>query len=164
MMPKSKLLLASMTLLMAYSVTAQEPSPQLLRQQVENTERAFAATMAERDYAAFTRFLSDEAVFFSGETVLHGKQEVAAAWKPYFDGAEAPFAWEPQVVEVLDSGALALSSGPVYDPGGKLVSHFTSIWRLEAPGTWRIIFDKGSRACSAPVPEEKDQDETDREE
>jgi ketosteroid isomerase-like protein len=148
-----------MTLLMACTVSAQESSSLQLRQQVENTERAFAATMAERDYAAFTRFLSDEAVFFSGETVLHGKQEVAAVWKPYFDGAEAPFAWEPQVVEVLDSGALALSSGPVYDPGGKLVSNFTSIWRLEAPGTWRIIFDKGSRACSAPVPEEKHPEE-----
>jgi ketosteroid isomerase-like protein len=159
MMPKSKLLLASMTLLMAYSVTAQEPSPQLLRQQVEDAERAFAATMAKRDYSAFTTFLSDEAVFFSGETVRRGRQEVAAAWKPYFDGAEAPFAWEPQVVEVLDSGTLALSSGPVYDPGGALVSHFTSIWRLEAPGTWRIIFDKGNRACDAPALEEKDPEE-----
>jgi ketosteroid isomerase-like protein len=141
---------------MANTVCAQESSPAQLRQQVEDTERAFAASMADRDYAAFTQFLSDEAVFFSGESVLHGKQEVAAAWKPYFDGAEAPFAWEPQVVEVLDSGTLALSSGPVYDPGGKLVSHFTSIWRLEVPGTWRIIFDKGNKACSAPVPEEKD--------
>jgi len=163
-MLRSKLLLVSMTLLMACSVAAGEPGTLQLRQQVESTERAFAATMAKRDYAAFTRFLSDEAVFFSGETVQHGKQEVAAAWKPYFDGAEAPFAWEPQVVEVLDSGTLALSSGPVYDPGGTLVSHFTSIWRLEAPGRWRIIFDKGNKACSAPAPKEKDPDETGREE
>lgn len=27
--------------------------------------------------------------------------------------AEAPFSWEPAQVEVLDSGTLALSSGPV---------------------------------------------------
>ena len=161
---RSKLLLASITLLLICSVDAQEFSALQLKQQVEDAERAFAATMARRDYAAFTTFLSDEAVFFSGETALHGKQEVAAAWKPFFDGEEAPFAWEPGVVEVLDSGTLALSSGPVFDPGGKLFSHFTSIWRLEAPGTWRVIFDKGNKACSAQVPDEKDQDETDPEE
>lgn len=48
---------------------------------------------------------------------------------------------------VLDSGTLALSTGPVRDPKGKLVATYTSIWRLEAPGTWRIVFDKGNDAC-----------------
>lgn len=148
-----------MIMFMANGVSAQEPSPAQLRQQVEDTERDFAATMADRDYSAFTQFLSEEAIFFSGESVLHGKQEVAAAWKVYFDGAVAPFAWKPQGVEVLDSGTLALSTGPVYDPGGTLVSTFTSIWRLEAPGKWRIIFDKGNRACPLPMPEEKDPEE-----
>jgi len=159
-MSKSKhLLLASLIVLMANTVGAQESSPAQLRQQVEDTERAFAASMADRDYAAFTQFLSDEAVFFSGDSALRGKKAVEAAWKPYFDGAEAPFAWAPQRVEVLDSGALALSTGPVYDTGGTLVGTFTSIWRLEAPGTWRIIFDKGNDVCEGPVPEEKDPEE-----
>jgi len=153
------LLLASMMLLMVRSTSAQEPGMDQLHQQVEDTERAFAATMADRDYAGFTKFLSNEAVFFSGETVLHGKQEVAAAWKPYFEGPDAPFSWEPRDVEVLNSGDLALSTGPVYDSGGTLVSTFTSIWRLEAPGTWRIIFDKGNKVCVDPVPEEKDPEE-----
>jgi uncharacterized protein YceK len=34
--------------------------------QVFATERAFAKTMADRDYAAFTSFLAADAVFFSG--------------------------------------------------------------------------------------------------
>ena len=142
-----------MTLLMAYTVSAQDPDLVQLRQQVENTERAFAATMADRDHESFTSFLSDEAVFFSGETPLRGKQQVADAWKAYFEEPEAPFSWEPQQVEVLDSGTLALSSGPVSDPGGKMVARFTSIWRLEASGNWRIIFDKGNRACDGPTRE-----------
>ena len=37
------------------------------------------------------------------------------------------------------------------DPAGKTISTFSSIWRLEAPGTWRIVFDKGSPVCD-PVP------------
>jgi ketosteroid isomerase-like protein len=64
---------------------------------------------------------------------------------------DAPFSWEPAEVEVLASGALALSSGPVRDPHGKLIGRFMSIWRLEAPGQWRVVFDKGSPVCDCPT-------------
>jgi ketosteroid isomerase-like protein len=115
--------------------------------QVFATERAFARTMADRDHAAFTSFLSDDAVFFSGPEPRRGKQAVADWWKRFYDKPQAPFSWEPEKVEVLDSGNLALSSGPVRDPNDKLIATFTSIWRLEAPGTWRIVFDKGNEVC-----------------
>ena len=117
-----------------------------------DTERAFAKTMADRNHAAFTSFLSDEAVFFTSTKALRGKSEVAEFWKKFYDGPTAPFSWQPETVEVLDSGTLALSSGPVRDPQGKLVATFTSIWRQEAPGTWRIIFDKGNDVCDCPKP------------
>jgi ketosteroid isomerase-like protein len=117
------------------------------RDQVMATERAFAQTMADRDHSAFTRFLSTDAVFFSGTTPLRGKQAVADHWARFYAGAAAPFSWEPKDVEVLDSGDLALSSGPVRDASGKLIATFTSIWRREAPATWRIVFDKGNPVC-----------------
>ncbi|MGB7452241.1 MAG: nuclear transport factor 2 family protein, partial [Lysobacterales bacterium] len=101
-------------------------------------------------FEGFVSFLSDEAVFFSGETPLRGKQKVADTWKSYYEQADAPFSWEPETVVVLESGTLALSSGPVLDPEGKMVATFNSIWRLEAPGVWRIVFDKGSVACDKP--------------
>jgi ketosteroid isomerase-like protein len=107
-------------------------------------ERAFAATMARRDLAAFGEFLSEEAVFFGGSTPLRGKQRVLAAWSPFFAGETAPFSWEPDAVEVLDSATLALSTGLVRDAGGNVTARFNSIWRLEAPGVWRVVFDKGS--------------------
>jgi len=115
----------------------------VLEQQVADTERAFAKTMADRDHAAFTGFLSDEAVFFSGPEPLRGKAAVAAWWKRFYANPAAPCSWKPDRVEVLDSGTLALSTGPVFDPGGKCIGRFTSIWRQEAPAVWRIIFDKG---------------------
>jgi ketosteroid isomerase-like protein len=118
------------------------PDLQALTRDVTETERAFARSMAERDHAAFTRYLSEQAVFFGGKNVLHGKAEVAAAWKRYFDDKEAPFSWRPDHVEVLADGTLALSTGPVHDPAGKPIARFDSIWRLEG-GQWRIVFDKG---------------------
>ena len=119
-----------------------------LTKQVADTERAFAATMRARDHAAFTRFVSDEAVFFAGSAPLRGKEAVAKAWLPFYDKPEAPFSWEPDQVEVVDSGTLAYSSGPVYDAMGKQSGRFHSIWRLEAPGVWRIVFDRGSDPCN----------------
>jgi ketosteroid isomerase-like protein len=142
-----QLALTCVSLLMACAVSAQEADLEQLRQQVEDTERAFASTMSDRDHDAFTSFLSDETIFFSGDTPLRGKQQVADAWKPYFQEPGAPFSWEPQMVVVLDSGTLALSSGPVRDPDGKQVATFNSIWRLDPDGTWQIIFDKGSSFC-----------------
>ena len=126
------------------------PANQLaLQRQVADTERAFAKTMADRDLAAFASFLADEVVFFNGPTPIRGKAAVVTAWRPYFTSPTAPFAWTPEQVEVLPTGRLALSSGPVFAPDGKQVASFTSIWRLEAPGVWRIVFDKGCD-CAPP--------------
>jgi len=148
-----QLILTCITLLVAFAVTAQEADLEPLRQQVEATERAFAKTMADRDHDAFTSFLADETVFFAGEKPLRGKLAVASAWKPFFEKPDAPFSWEPVTVVVLDSGTLALSSGPVRDPAGKEVATFNSIWRREPGGQWKIVFDKGSDTCNCPAQE-----------
>lgn len=117
-----------------------------LARQVREAELGFASTMARRDHAAFGTYVADEALFFGGRTgVLRGKAAVVEGWKAFFDGAAAPFSWEPETVEVLDSGTLALSSGPVRDPQGNQIGTFNSIWRLEPDGRWRVVFDKGCR-------------------
>lgn len=113
-----------------------------LARQVFVAESSFAATMARRDFAAFGEFVSTEAIFF-GRSALRGKAAVIDAWRSYFEGADAPFFWRPETVEVLPSGTLALTSGPVFAPDGELTNTFTSVWRLEPDGKWRVIFDRG---------------------
>ena len=132
------------------AVFAAEPIVNDSRQTVEETERAFADTMAQRDFEKFKSFLAEEAVFFSGETALRGKQQIADAWEAYFKEPQAPFSWEPESVEVLESGTLAWSTGPVYDAEGKVVATFNSVWQLDASHQWRIVFDKGNAACNCP--------------
>src|SRR5690349_5148964 len=75
-------------------------SADALRQQVFDTERGFAQTMAKRDFQAFTSYLSEETVFFSGPTPLHGKKAVSDWWKKFYEAEKAPFSWEPKQVEV----------------------------------------------------------------
>lgn len=120
----------------------------ILSQQVFAAESSFAATMAKRDLEGFAMFLSSEAVFFGDTAALRGKAAVVEGWRRFFAGPVAPFSWKPEVIEVLSSGTLALSSGAVQDPNGNPVGTFNSIWRREPDGNWRIIFDKGGPACA----------------
>jgi ketosteroid isomerase-like protein len=108
--------------------------------------------MADRDAAGFAKFLTQDSVFMSGGTALRGVNEIAVGWKAFFDGPRAPFSWEPEFVQVLASGTLAMSSGPVRDPSGKRVGTFNSVWRREANGEWKIVIDNGCPACNCDAP------------
>jgi ketosteroid isomerase-like protein len=116
-----------------------------LADDLEAVETAFAATMAARDHRGFKAFLADEVIFFNGDVELRGKKAVAAAWAPFFSGETAPFSWRPEVVSVLDSGNLGLTSGAVLDPEGNRVGTFNSVWRKTPEGGWEIVFDRGCR-------------------
>ena len=116
-------------------------------QQVMTVERAFAQTMADRDLEGFASFIDEEAVFLAGDDPLRGKAQIVAGWTRYFADPAAPFSWQPDRVEVLDSGNLAYSTGPVRNAEGVVVARFNSIWRRDANGHWRVVFDKGNKVC-----------------
>lgn len=156
-MPRNRAPLAVCLLALTFVAAESADNPNdTLREELRRTEAAFAKTMADRDHAAFTSFLAEETVFF-GRSVLRGKVAVAAAWKPFYEGP-APFSWAPERFEVLDSGGLGMTSGPVFDPAGNRVGTFNSVWRRTPEGRWRILFDigcpecEGTRKAAAVVP------------
>jgi ketosteroid isomerase-like protein len=120
--------------------------------EVRAAETAFAKSMADRDHAAFTALLADDTVFWGGKGALRGKVAVAADWKRFFDGPAAPFSWAPSEVEVLTSGDLGFTSGPVLDPKGTRIGTFNSVWRRQPDGAWKIVFDKGCPPCECGKP------------
>ena len=138
--------LAIVATVLAIATASAQTSLESRREEVFAAERAFARTMAERDFVAFGRYVAADCVFFSGSTPLRGRAAVLAAWKPFFDGAQAPFSWEPDQVEVLASGDLALSTGLVKDPAGAVSARFNTIWQRQPDGRWLVIFDKGGPA------------------
>jgi len=134
----------SLTLLLALLVdAARAQDRRALARQVFEAESAFAHTLATRDSQAFATFVAGDAIFFGREGTLQGRGAVVAGWRRFFEGAAPPFSWSPETVEVLESGTLALSSGPVRDPSGRRVGTFNSIWRRDPDGHWRVVFDKG---------------------
>jgi uncharacterized protein (TIGR02246 family) len=142
-MNRRSVLIAPAVLLAGCATAQSRPDNAALVKQVIDTELAFARTMADRDHAAFASFLADEAVFLMGGKPQRGKAAVAEYWKRFYTDPKAPFSWKPDHVQVLDSGGLAASTGPVFDPDGKLFARFYSTWRREDSGTWRIVFDDG---------------------
>ena len=122
-----------------------------LTQQVRDAENGFAATMAKRDHQAFATFIAEDAVFFGGENrAYRGKKAVVDSWKGLYEKPDAPFSWRSESVEVIESGKLAHSSGPVFNPKGERMGTFNSVWRREKDGIWRVVFDKGCPPCNCP--------------
>jgi ketosteroid isomerase-like protein len=145
-LPLVVLLLASTTVGAGEPVDLAEAEDSLRR-----AEMAFARTMVDRDHAAFTALVADDAVFLGQTRVYRGRDAVAAAWKPLFEAPEAPFSWAPDRIAVLEGGDLGLSSGPILDPGGTRVGTFNSVWRRRVEdGRWEVILDLGCPPCSGP--------------
>lgn len=149
------LTLAVLLLALVPAATRPQSRPETnaeLMEEVRRIEIAFARTMADRDHPAFVKFLAQDAVFGGSPRVLRGPAEIAQGWKSFFEGPAAPFSWEPEQVEVIESGTLAFSSGPVRNPSGKRTGTFNSVWRRQAGGEWKVVFDRGCPACDcAPI-------------
>lgn len=144
MRPALTTIFASLFLL---SIPAAAESLDELREQVRQREIAFAKTMADRDHEAFKSFLAEDAIFLSGTNALKGAEAVADAWKSLYEKPEAPFSWMPETVEVVESGGLAISTGPVFAPDGTRAGTFNSTWRREKDGSWKVVLDNGCPPC-----------------
>ncbi len=117
-----------------------------LTEQVRATEIAFAKTLADRDVKACRAQIAPDVIWLADQP-LRGPDQVLTRWQKFFDAPQPPFSWRPEIVEVQQGGKLALSTGPVLDPAGKRIGTYTSIWRRESTGAWKIIFDRGCPVC-----------------
>ncbi len=119
-------------------------------------EIAFSLSAERKSVESFRSFIDDDARFV-GSTVARGPDEIVAAWAPFFAEDGPAIMWRPRFVEVLQDGRLALTRGPyrmiTRNPDGELVERwgtFNSIWRKNADGEWRVVFDAGNSAPTAP--------------
>ena len=132
-----------------------------LGQDVRCREIGFSQSTEIRDIQAFRSFIDSDARFVSNE-VLRGVDAITEAWTVFFTEAGPKIKWRPEVIEVLEGGTLALSRGPYrvvsQDDDGNTVENwgtFNSIWRVNDDGQWRVVFDAGNPAASAPDDETK---------
>ena len=146
-MPQRPLLAAVALLLFCSPLVAGEAADEL-----RAAEIAFAASVADRDAERFASFIDEDAIFL-GSTALRGREAIVQGWAVFFaeDGPE--LTWQPEIVELRPDG-LGLTRGPytltATAPDGTENSSsgvFTSIWRRDDEGGWKVIFDAGCPPC-----------------
>ena len=132
-----------------------------LADEVRCREIGFSRAAERQDLDAFRSFIDADARFVGG-TVLRGVEDITAAWAVFFQDDGPVIQWRPQIIEVLENGKLALSRGPYRtlsrDAEGDTIEQwgtFNSVWRLNADGQWRVVFDAGSPAATEPDDETK---------
>ena len=123
-----------------------EPLPQALVQMVD-TERAFAARALVVGWKqAFFEYFSDSAVGFEDGQAGFAKEQVAKNPDPPKD---LQLLWEPRFGDASASGDLGFLTGPVrtIDPsrnkGQPRHSNYTSIWKRERDGTFKVVMNVG---------------------
>ena len=127
-----------------------------LESDVRCQEIGFSKAAERRDRDAFVAFIDDDARFV-GRSVRRGPVEISAAWGAFFEDDGPAIKWRPRFVEVLEDGKLALTRGPYRlidrDADGGTVERwgtFNSVWRKQADGKWRVVFDAGSPGDDEP--------------
>lgn len=139
--------------------SAQATDNEALRQAVTCAEIDFSMSVENRDPDAFAALVHSDARFVGGG-VHRGRDAVVEAWAPFFDEEGPRLTWRPMIVEVLESGDLALSRGPyrlqTLDENGTIVEQwgtFNSTWQRQPDGQWQVVFDAGSPAPGEFPPE-----------
>jgi ketosteroid isomerase-like protein len=137
-------LIACIALMGAGAAQAERKAP---ADQVEAAERAFAADgLALGVKRSFLKHMADDAIIFTPAPT-----NARAFYESRADEAGPKLEWWPAWVVAAKSGDLALSTGPSFfdgKPGG----WFSSIWRKDADGVWRWIYDGGSAADPVAAP------------
>ncbi|MEP6802046.1 MAG: nuclear transport factor 2 family protein [Acidobacteriota bacterium] len=134
----------------ALFVLAAAPGTAHAADQVREAETAFARAFTDRDQARFFSFVAEDATFLSPKKTMSGKAQVMQTWTQFFGGREAPFRWQPERVVINGAGDIALSTGPVFDAAGRHTGDFSSVWRKQKDGMWKVIFDgPGAPVCPA---------------
>ena len=130
-------------------------------QDVRCREIGFSQAAEARDAERFASFIDADARFVGG-SVARGVDAVVAAWAPFFEENGPDIKWRPQFVEVLDEGRLALTRGPyrllaVAEDGTPVEGWgtFNSVWRLNADGQWRVVFDAGGPLPDPPSADDR---------
>jgi ketosteroid isomerase-like protein len=135
--------------MVAQSLTPSGAGAQALDSLVAN-ERAFAALAAAKGIReAFLTYLADDGVLFR-PTATNGKK----AWEARPE-TKAQLLWEPSFGEVSSAGDLGYTTGPwelrpppdssgtPAPPESYQYGHFSSVWKKQRHGSWRVVADIG---------------------
>jgi ketosteroid isomerase-like protein len=116
--------------------------------EILETEKAFVNLVKEKGIkVAFLMYASENAVLNRGNKLIKGKKAI----EEYYENYKYPLArleWEPDFIDVSDSGDLGYSYGQykfeATDVSGKVIKDtgtFHTVWKRQSNGEWRYVWD-----------------------
>jgi hypothetical protein len=106
-------------------------------------ERAFAADAQKLgQWTAFRNWSTDDALMFTPQPV-----KVYDLLKDSKDPPVSVF-WWPGRSYVSCDGRTAVNTGPWVREWGKSVGYFTTVWQLQADGSWKWLIDHGDQLAT----------------
>lgn len=131
---------------LATSLSSQDSHPAALTGMVE-AERAFARRATVVGWKqAFLEYFADDAVGFDGDRTVPAKAQIAQIPDPPKD---AQLIWGPRYGDIAASGELGWLTGhstsinPARNNGAPRYGNYTSIWKRQADGTFKVLIDVG---------------------
>ena len=118
------------------------PSPASSPAAVIAAERAFASDAAVRGWAAaFRTSAAPEAIMLSPGPVNAHEQLAQVEG----DGS-TNLDWRPAYAGIARSGDFGFTTGPFQSRAheGHIIGHYFTVWRRQADGSWKWIFDGGT--------------------
>ena len=139
-------------LLISNSIFAKDnstPSQQeQYKTQIMAVEMAFVKMAGEEGLPkAFLHFAAEDAVLKRGKSLIKGTKEITQYFIKHPSSYEK-FVWKPEFIDVSASGDLGYTYGPYQyeyiDKEGKLIKGqgvFHTVWKRQANGQWRYVWD-----------------------
>lgn len=140
------IILAALVLALARPAAAQPAEAT----EIVAAERAFAAdAQALGIDGAFRRWSSEDAVTIAGAGPQRAHDLFASSKKT--PSPPSTLVWWPNWAGIAKSGDLGFTTGAVEIAGAR-AGHYFTIWRRQADGSWKWVYDGGVDATSASAP------------
>jgi ketosteroid isomerase-like protein len=135
-------------LITACSTTNSTTDLESLKTEVMQAEKEFNDVAEEEGIAkAFAAFAAENAVIQRRGELIKG-QAAISSWYENNSNPDATLSWEPDFIDVSQSGDLAYTYGKFEfsypdSTGTKITSSgtFHSVWKRQADGSWKFVWD-----------------------
>jgi ketosteroid isomerase-like protein len=114
-------------------------------------DRAFNQAMVDRDLPRFLSLVAEDATFGGGgPNELRGREAIGKVWAAFFQPGGVVLTWKPTRGETFPAGNLGYTVGawerrtPGAGPPVTTHGSYLTVWRKDADGKWRAIYDTGS--------------------
>ncbi len=114
-----------------------------------DADRQFAADTATGGATAWTSWFDAEGAMIRPAGRVEGRAAVEAAMTPLFSDPERRLEWEPVASGFAPTDGLGFTVGSsrLMESGKQTWrGAYVTIWRKQADGTWRVLFDTGDDA------------------